>query len=374
MPDPNAIVSRVIRVEPPPDRSPDEVPGFDGGYSIALEVGREVRADPQDPNAAGYARILEGLSKLGRPAYLEVDPESGTIRRLLIPHVARVVAIRPAGDGYEVELEYSHAIHRLKRGRPDFPELEKALRDSHDRKSPIVLTEDDSHQIIDIRPFTKGPDDGTPALIPAGIGPYRSNPLSALLYWIWCWPVWPWWWFWRGCVSRARAQEVFDAMSATTCNPLTVPPPCIPFLYPDDGCWGRAHEMCRLMIAMGLSPRKVWIQGSLQTPTRNNPNCVVYWAWHVAPTLCVRWRWWFWTRRMVIDPSLFTTPVSEAAWKGVQGDPGASLTPSDASIFYLWGNVTDPTYAQTNQVLATYRLQLQNRSIQVGPPPYANCP
>lgn len=50
------------------------------------------------------------------------------------------------------------------------------------------------------------------------------------------------------------------------------------------------------------------------------------------------------------------------------------LTPSDASIFYLWGNVTDPTYVETNQVLADYRLQLQNRAIQHGPPPYANCP
>ena len=73
-------------------------------------------------------------------------------------------------------------------------------------------------------------------------------------------------------------------------------------------------------------------------------------------------------------PSPFTTPVSESTWKGVQGDPSATLTGTDASIFYLWGNVTDPTYAQTNTVLAFYRLQLQNRSIQLGPPPYANCP
>ena len=50
--------------------------------------------------------------------------------------------------------------------------------------------------------------------------------------------------------------------------------------------------------------------------------------------------------------------------EGVQGDPNATLTDSDASIFYLWGSVTDPTYTQTNQVLATYRLQLQNRAIQ----------
>jgi hypothetical protein len=77
---------------------------------------------------------------------------------------------------------------------------------------------------------------------------------------------------------------------------------------------------------------------------------------------------------MVMDPALFQTPVSKPTWKGVQGDPSATLTDSAAAIFYLWGGTTDPTYAQTNTVLATYRLKLQLRSIQVGPPPYAYCP
>ena len=175
-------------------------------------------------------------------------------------------------------------------------------------------------------------------------------------------------------MSARRAQAAFDALSITTCNPLTVPPPCIPFLYPDDGCWGRAHEMCRLMIAMGLAPQKVWIQGQLHVATRNNPNCFVDWGWHVAPTLCVRGPRFFQTQPLVMDPALFTTPVPKPTWKGVQGDPAATLTDSAAAIFYLWGNVTDPTYSQTNQVLATYRLQLQVRALNLGPPPYAYCP
>ena len=39
----------------------------------------------------------------------------------------------------------------------------------------------------------------------------------------------------------------------------------------------------------------------------------------------------------VIDPSLFNDPVTLATWKGVQGDPNATLTPSSADIFYYWG-------------------------------------
>ena len=166
-------------------------------------------------------------------------------------------------------------------------------------------------------------------------------------------------------------------MAGTTCNPLTVPPPCIPFLYPDDGCWTRAHEMCRLMINMGHSPRKVWIDHSfgvlLQVSTKNNPNCYVEWGWHVAPTLCVRGPGFWQTQRMVIDPSLFTPPVSFATWKGVQGDPAATLTDTVADQFWHGGG-TDPTYSASNQILVQYRLALLNRSNQLGPPPYANCP
>jgi hypothetical protein len=76
---------------------------------------------------------------------------------------------------------------------------------------------------------------------------------------------------------------------------------------------------------------------------------------------------------MVIDPSLFTTPVSKATWKGVQNDPGATLTDTDASQ-YAHGGGTDPTYSGTNHYLNVYRPALQARAVQVGAPPYAFCP
>ena len=175
-----------------------------------------------------------------------------------------------------------------------------------------------------------------------------------------------------------------DDLAARTCDPLTVPAPCITFNYPDDGCWGRAHEMCRLMREDGLRPCKVWIQGALQVDTDNNPSCGVWWGWHVAPTHCVRGSGlfgWFTVRSMVFDPALFATPVTKSQWKAVQGDVNASLTDSSWTTFHLWATstnntwftLTDPGYTQTNSVLAYYRTALQNRSIQDGPPPYA-CP
>jgi len=372
MPNPNALVARVVRIDPPLDRPVDG----ERGFTIELEGDRRARIEPTDKNAGGLARILDGLRQLRRPVYLEVDPGTSAITRLLIPHDTRVQGIRQVDVGVlSVELEQSHGRHVLRRGAADAADLEKLLRDALGARTPITVAETDAHEIIDVRPYTPGPGEELPYFprpeFPARV-PWSVEWLKYYLWCIWCWRCWPWWWF--RCLSARHAQQVFDAMSATSCNPLTVPPPCIPFLYPDDGCWGRASEMCRLMINMGLSPTKVWIQGSLFVPTKNNPNCHVGWSWHVAPTLCVRGPKFFQHQQMVIDPSLFTTPVSQAMWKSVQGDPGATLTPSSASIFYLWGNVTDPGYVQTNQVLATYRLQLQNRSLSVGPPPYANCP
>lgn len=176
-------------------------------------------------------------------------------------------------------------------------------------------------------------------------------------------------------VSLARARELFDLVNATVCCPGDPTAPCIPFLYPDDGCWARAHEMCRLMEAEGADPAKVWIYGNLVVETSNNPQCKVRWGWHVAPTLQLdapgR------SRTYVIDPSLFQEPVPQEVWAGVQGDPSATLVATPASVYYRDQSgeiVTDPTYWQTQFVLNIYRNALMLRAVgSDGPPPYPTC-
>ena len=375
MANPNAIVSRSIRLAGAEARTEGRMVGPQG-LDVELDGGRRVRLDPQNPRSEGFASVLAGLAELRHPAYLDVDPETEAVSRILIPTVGRVVAVREVDAGLEVQVEKSHARHLLRRDRPDFEEFEAVLRAAQAANERVMLTPDDGQNVEDIRLFRPGPDDGPVPDFP----PYPETRLNWLDRILW-WPIWPWvWWRYR-CISSARAQEIFNAMSATSCNPVGIAPPCIPFMFPDNGCWARAHEMRRLMNNMGVYPRKVWIQGVLHTPTKNHPNCFVNWAWHVAPTICVRqrWRWWyvFWWwlgERMVIDPSLFTTPVTQAQWKAVQGDPNATLTDSSGAIFYLFSNQTDDTYTETNLDLQTYRIALQNRANQIGPPPYANCP
>ncbi len=373
MANPNALVATVARFEPPLERiTPEELRRV-GGVAVVFEGDRRLRLDPANPRAAGLAQILDGLSKIRTPVYVEFDPATSAITRIEVPHITRVLAIDPADQGaLRVDIAYSQGVHTLPRDSADFAEMEAALRDAMRTSELVVLTETDSHEIIDIRPYRPGPE-GPPIPfpeVPLPQAPPRPKPVSfAWSPWGWLCSIFPWF----CCISSAQAQQAFNAMAATTCDPTTVPPPCIPFLYPDDGCWARAHEMYRLMLNMGLQPNKVWIQGTLRTYTKNNPRCFVPWNWHVAPTLCVR-TGWFQTVDMVIDPSLFNRPVDEPTWKCVQGDPNASLTPTDGSIYMLFGMVTDPTYSLTNYYLAIYRAHLQNRSLVSGPPPYLTCP
>lgn len=380
MPNPNAIVSRVVRFEPPLDRPAAEMRRVPPGLGIVLEDGRRVRLDEDDPRSTGRLQVLDGLRRQRLPAYLEIDPATSLITRLRIPMVVRVTGIRETEPNrLDVELHPSHARHVLRRDAPDFEELETQLRDALQTRAWVVVTETDAHEIIDVRAYIPSGEEPFLPFDERAAAPrkrglwqrirYLLQSIRDILRAIVCW-IRPSYWF--CCVSLTKAREIFNALSATSCNPLTVPEPCIPFLYPDDGCWARAHEMCRLMIEMGHRPRKVWIDGGLQVSTKNHPYCWVYWFWHVAPTLCVR-TGGYKTEDMVIDPSLFSTPVSKARWKGVQGDPNATLTDTSASYYFSDGT-TDPNYAQTEYHLSVYRRELLNRATEYGPPPYANCP
>src|SRR5882672_167390 len=153
MPNPNAIVSTVTRIAPALDRPAAELLRAERGLSVELRDGRSLRLDPADPRSAGFAQILDAISKQRLPVYLEVDPATEAIARLLIPYIARVENMRPVADGLEVVLEPSHARHVLQRGSPDFAEFEARLREAMRSNGPLILTDDDTHNIIDVRAF-----------------------------------------------------------------------------------------------------------------------------------------------------------------------------------------------------------------------------
>jgi hypothetical protein len=167
-------------------------------------------------------------------------------------------------------------------------------------------------------------------------------------------------------VTPSQASQLFA---------LVLAQPQIPFTYPDDGCWARAHEMCRIFISNQVQPGKVWIYGNLGVLTKNSPTCLVAWGYHVAPILQVA-RDANTTDTVVIDPSMFTAPVAEGTWKGAMQDVNATLVETDASVFQRRSDGTvmfDPNYSLTQADLRDYRRMLLARIAEDGPPPY-NCP
>ena len=287
----NAIIAPVVRITPPVTKRGiemlREVPP--DGFTIEFEGKLVARLLP-DEKASGILEILEESRKMGIPVYVDVYSDSKAITRLLIPLLAKVNRISEKEDEIYVEMEISSARHVLNRSNPNFDELLKNLRTAEKNKTLMIITETDKHEIIDVRPF---PPEFKPPTIPLPPRPLPTPPKK--IYKFWWWPF--------GCantISEQKALAMFNMLSTTTCNPLTVPSPCIPFLYPDDGCWGRAHEMYRLMLNAEVVSRKVWIYGNLHVNTKNNPNCQVFWGWHVAPTVCVKgsgWLWWLFRKR-----------------------------------------------------------------------------
>jgi len=63
MPNPNAIVANVLRVEPPLEA------GDTRERSVVLEGERRARLDPDNPRSGGFAQILDGLRKMGTVSY-----------------------------------------------------------------------------------------------------------------------------------------------------------------------------------------------------------------------------------------------------------------------------------------------------------------
>ena len=329
-------------------------PAGRGPSEITFGDGRRARIDGADPRATGWLAVLETLRSADLPAYVELDPGTDRVREVLVPVAVYVGDLRDEGEATDVELIVSHSRHRLLRSDPRYAELRERLERARADAAPVLVTERlDDHVIIDVRSLPEGVRP-PPSPAEAVAEPERPEAVPP--------------------VSMAVANQMFAMANGQTCCSAAPSAPCIPFTYPDDGCWGRAHEMCRLMSLQGVASDKVWIYGNLKVSSANKPDCLVQWGWHVAPTLPVTVGGS--TVTYVIDPSLFTSPVPQATWKGVQGDPGATLVPSTSAVFHrsYGGSVTyDPTYASTNQVLATYRAQLQARSTSLGPPPYAAC-
>lgn len=126
-------------------------------------------------------------------------------------------------------------------------------------------------------------------------------------------------------ISYAYMQELFDQL---------IRHPRIPFKFPDDGCYARAHKMSLLLEQKGIMTIKSFVIGDLRVETPHHPRGWVEWWYHVAPALYVKDFAAPAPRRglnavspgavsedyalMIFDPSIFDDPVSYGQWVEAQ--------------------------------------------------------
>jgi hypothetical protein len=353
MPDANTHVGLIARLDQPSQAAVGEA-------TVHLQGGGSYQLDPADPKSAGWAVILSELHQAGEPVYLDVDPQTNQVRRLLLPQLLRVTAVapQPAGGRVEVELFPSHAVNYVRVAHPSAQQILNDLRAAQQHGTPVLVTRSTrGPEIVDVRPPPAPLNRGLAAVAAVPPAPHDC-PLTA-----------------AAAISSQRARQLFDLVSGLSCQPASPAADCLPFLYPDDGCWARAHQMSRLMSDDGATPCKAWLYGRLSVDTRNNPDCRVAWHYHVAPVVLVDT--YGRVAYQVIDPALFDAPVEEASWVAVQNDPGARLVRTDAAVYIrssAGAIAFDPGFSETARWLAVYRRELRDRALTEGPPPYSHCP
>lgn len=317
--------------------------------TVNFEGDRVGLLDLSYPPATVWARMVDYLQRNNRPVYVEIDSETNIITKLCVPEAAKVWRINESEEAVYVTFYTSQARHYLPRNHPDFQKMLNELQAALANDAAILVTSTQQNfEIIDVRPLPQSFGIDRPTEPPA---PSDPDP-----------PV-----------TWDRAVELFKLMQAKSCVPCSSTDPCIPYKFPYNGCWIRAHLMCYLMIAEGETPEKIWIDSAgcnLLAPSSNVPECEVHWCWHVAPTLMVQQPSGL-DLKMVIDPSLCDKPVTPDEWRLRQTDTSATLTPSLWEQYWPSGGTA--TQAQANNDMELYRILLDGLCQDYGPSPYA-CP
>lgn len=359
MPNPLTIVGTIHSIDPSEPVSPRVAVRF-AVPSMTAFLNRT------HASFALHLRLLGSLRRLGYPAFVEMAPAGipgePTIARVLIPTISGVLAIGPdRTDGFvRVRLDNSSARHTASTASPDHAEKMATLtRALVQRDLQLFITADpDTHEILDAREAFVAFQRKRSVIEGRVTCDIKAMDATAI-------------------VDEAALLQVFKRVTLDRC---TVPNPtsgCNPFLYPDDGCWARAHHVAQLLAAEQRETAKVWIYNDLKSPgclSSHSPNvkgCTVEWDWHCATMIRVApfdYR--------VIDPALFPdSPVPYTKWRdAIQGIERVCF--SDSAVFKMPtpNNAGSELPNETANTLEQCRLLLDQRaSGPDGPPPYSEC-
>jgi Glutaminase len=174
--------------------------------------------------------------------------------------------------------------------------------------------------------------------------------------------------------NYATLVTMFNYCASQGCNkpgPYAITN-CIPFQYVRDGCYARAHKMRQMMITKyGYCCEKVFSYAqpypkTLAVKANMWGGCCVQWWYHVVPLLRLNVKIGTKTVQVcyVIDPGMFTTPVTLSTWLNAQKNTTCnanatvtsySIQPGTAYAPAGGGYSTDPNLVATEQTLINYK-------------------
>jgi hypothetical protein len=250
---------------------------------------------PLDPEDYSWMRnYVSLLQQINRGTYVLVKKDEKLGADVIVnmwttdQGTARMKALD--GGGLAIRLSGSAARYELTPATPQFESLRERLLVLDGL--PLILALSDDGEILNGSPEVLGLD--VPRrrnVIPScGIDPAKL----------------PW-------IDPSRVQGLFDSLAPATCPLPEAKEDCVPYLFPDNGCWVRAHLICiHLREKHKVEAGKVWVFGNLETATPHHKTGRVKWEMHVAPVVRVgngpgdlR----------VLDPSVFCGPASVASWE-----------------------------------------------------------
>lgn len=162
-----------------------------------------------------------------------------------------------------------------------------------------------------------------------------------------------------------EVNGVFQLMDSYRCQPGGINHyGCISFNYKPDGCYARAHRMKQLIESnYNKTCNKIFIFADIANGNMLSvPGCLnTEWLYHVAPYVEIAGGTGY-----VIDPSIFTLPVTVDSWTGLMGvnnscgqviKSGNTYTPLPFASYNcgLGQFITDPTYFRTYADLAVFQ-------------------
>jgi len=359
---------------------------FRNGRSAFLPTSRETEDDLQ---------LLELLQEREDPALVTIAPSDPLpiISSVDAPIVGRIWEMTEIPEGQLVYVDRSAARHVLPRTLDVYEQLMNLLVPAWDAQTVVTLREDPvTHDILDASVDDSGevsrlfpeaeaapaaPAE-SPALAPATVDvesvdsfdesigegaptePTSEDPLEGL-----------------DSMSDQKADDFINEMRSTgSCGMPDALESCVPFRYPDNGCWARAHRMCEILDSRGITAGKIWIYGqSLTVKTSNSPRCRVAWQWHVAALIKSSGS----GEPLVLDPSIFDKAVTVAEFLEALQDPNATVAFSGMDPFFRTKNgatvperpvSTRRAIDETESYLQIYRRKLAARA----PNPPFQCP